>query len=236
MTNSRRRSGPVALLSRALPHHPPPAPPARPDEPGRAGRVDLRDAQSGRAANGRTGGMRRVRTGKPTTRGPRGADRWRCRWGRAQVVFEQPVRVRVRREVEEGVIAKYAAQLGAASLEHGAEHGEGHGDLVAPVQLTGTGYGPQTEIRVLQVVGENVAGIADRSGLPDASSHARVQGEPDDVPAQIPKRGAKRGFYSASNTSQSSRRARFVPISAERSIIRPRMASRSPPLASSTRA
>lgn len=146
------------------------------------------------------------------------------------------MRVRVPREAEAGAIAKYALQLGAASLEHVAEHGEGHGDLVAPVQLNEAGYGPQTEIRVLKVVGENVAGIADRSGLPDASSRARVQGGPEDVLAQIPKRGAKRGFYSASNTSQSSRRARFVPISAERSIIRLRMASRSPPLASSTRA
>jgi hypothetical protein len=76
----------------------------------------------------------------------------------------------VPREVEEGVIAKYVAQLGAASLEHGgAEHGEGHGDLVASVQLNEAGYGPQTEIRVLKLVGENVASIADRSGLPDAS-------------------------------------------------------------------
>jgi hypothetical protein len=62
-----------------------------------------------------------------------------CRWGHAQVAQRQPVRVRVPREVEEGVIAKYAVQLGAASLKHGAEHGEGHEDLVAPVQLTRQG-------------------------------------------------------------------------------------------------
>ncbi len=63
----------------------------------------------------------------------------------------------------------YLFSPGAASLEHGVEHGEGHGDLVAPVQLNEAGYDPQTEIRVLERVGENVAGIADRSGLPDAS-------------------------------------------------------------------
>jgi hypothetical protein len=37
------------------------------------------------------------------------------------------------------------------------------------VQLNEAGYYSQTEIQVLERVGENVAGIADRSGLPDAS-------------------------------------------------------------------
>ena len=68
-----------------------------------------------------------------------------------------------------GATRAYLFSPGAASLEHGVEHGEGHGDLVAPVQLNEAGYYSQTEIRVLERVGENVAGIADRSGLPDAS-------------------------------------------------------------------